>query len=227
MSKLSNKDIRTLQLFSMYIQSYGSKVVRTDISVDYEGVDFRLDSWRGDGSLITIPSYDEINDLIKRIIKEENIAENYFGGEGRGYITPIINANDKSLTFSVDMYVMNEDSVGGTIEGDDIPEFVLNWIRNMRETKDYKTGTIYYEGGGDNGYLEDNILVNGKSYFTYPTNIDNWLTNRVTDYGDWYNNEGGYGEININFVEETVTIEGGLYYEDTDILRVEYYASFE
>lgn len=228
MARLSDQDVKTLQTFSMYIQSYGSKVVRTHIEVSYDGdVYFEIYGWDGDGSRMTIPSYDAIDELIERIITEENIVGNYFNDENRGNIVPIINANDKSLTFSADVYIQNEDPVGGTIEGEDIPEFVLTWMREMRESESYKSGSIHYEGSGDSGYMESDMIVNGEDGVGYPSNIEDWLTNRVTDYGDWYNNEGGHGDIYIDFVNETINIVGGLYFEDEDILKVDYYGSFK
>lgn len=229
MAKLSDRDVKTLQLFSMYVQSYGSKVVRTEIEVSYDGeIYHEIYGWSGDGSRITIPSYDVIDELILRIINEEDITENYFNREDdRGRIVPIINTNDKSLTFSADVYVQNEERVGGTLKGDAIPEFVLNWMRETLESENYKTGTIHYEGGGDSGYMESDMIVNDGKRVSYPSSLEDWLIERVTDYGDWYNNEGGQGDVHIDFVNKTIDIEGGLYYEDLEVLKVDYYGSFE
>jgi len=85
LNKLSDEDIKILQTFSMYIQSYGSKVVRTTLEVSTDG-EFYDDiyGWNGDGSRITIPSYESIDELILKIIEEENFVNNYFDSDDRG-----------------------------------------------------------------------------------------------------------------------------------------------
>ena len=198
LNKLTDEDVKVLQTFSMYIQSYGSKVARTQIEVGSDG-EFYSDiyGWSGDGSRITIPTYEAIDNVILRIIEEENFVDNYFDNDDRGNITPIINAGDKTLTFSADVYITKGDPVGGTFESSDLPEFVLKWIREMRENESYKTGSIDYQGSGDDGYLESDMYVNGDSGDSCPEKIHDWLIERITGFGDWYNNEGGYGTICI------------------------------
>lgn len=227
-TRLSDEDVKTLQTFSLYIQSYGSKVARTSIEVSTDGdVYYDIYGWNGDGSRITIPSYEAMDELIEKIIREENFVEKYFDYDDRGNITPIINANDKTLTFSSDIYITQGDPVGGTFDSDDIPNFVLTWMREMRENEGYKYGSINYQGSGDDGYLESDMSVNGETVTGYPNNINDWLVERITDFGDWYNNEGGQGVVHIGFINEEINIEGEINYETEDTQKLDYYASFK
>jgi hypothetical protein len=227
-NKLTDEDVRTLQTFSMYIQSYGSKVARTQLEVGSDNEFYEdIYGWSGDGSRMTIPTYEAIDELILRITQEENFVEKYFGYDDRGNITPIINASDKTLSFSADIYVTLGDPVGGTFYSEDLPEFVLNWMRGMRETESYQTASIEYQGSGDDGYLESDMYVNGKPGYSCPEPIHDWLIERITGFGDWYNNEGGQGGVHIDFINEEVSIEGELNYESEETNKLDYYASFK
>ena len=91
---------------------------------------------------------------------------------------------------------------------------MLEWMREMRETESYERATVQYQGGGDEGYMESDMDVNGKPNYTYPRFVEDYLVDKVSAYGDWYNNEGGQGSVHINFIEETITIQGEINYDD-------------
>lgn len=226
--KLTEEQIKILKAFSLYIQSYGSKKVQTSIEIDYDGQPYwDFYGWRGDNTSMTIEGYDAIDDLVKDVVEESDIIGDYFGGDdARGHLTVYIDAIQKTITFTADVYVMNSDEVGGTLESDEINEQVLKWMREMRETESYETATIHYQGGGDDGYMESDMEVNGKPNYSYPNFVEDYLLNRVGSYGDWYNNEGGQGDVHINFIKETITIEGQLNYDDEEIVKVPLVISF-
>jgi hypothetical protein len=220
--ELSQEDKKILKAFSMYIQSYGSKVARTSTEVGTDGdVYWEFYGWHGDGTRMTIEGYDSIDDLVHKMITHYEIPEKYFDYEDRGNIETIVNTNESTVTFSVTRYVMSTDNYGGTIESQDIPENVLKWIREMRETESYEYGTIRYQGGGDDGYIEGDIEVNGKSGYTYPKDeFEDFFLREIGNFGDWYNNEGGQGDIHINFKDETIEIQAGINFEDEQLEKV-------
>jgi hypothetical protein len=221
--KLTEEQQKILKAFSFYVQSYGSKKVNSSIYVDDEGEPYWDDfyGWHGDDTKMTIEGYDAIDDLIKEIVEGLDIIGDYFGGsETSGHLVVYIDTIQKTMTFSADVRVTNSDDVGGTLETDEISEQMLNWMREMRETESYETAVIHYQGGGDEGYLESDMEVNGKQNYSYPNFVEGYLVDRVSDYGDWYNNEGGQGDVHINFIKETITIEGGINYEDEEIIKV-------
>jgi len=227
-NELSEKDKKTLKMFSMYIQSYGSKVARTSIDVQTDGdVYWDFYGWHGDGSRMTIDGYDEIDDLIRGVIETEDLVGRYFDYDNRGSITAIVNSEDETLTFSADIYVMSTDGTSADISTDEIPENMLKWMREMRENESYKSGIIHYSGGGDDGYIENDMTVNGEKNHTWPNEFEDYLLREIGGLGDWYNNDGGQGDVHINFIEETISIEGGINYEEEETQKIDYLASFK
>lgn len=227
-NELSEKDKKTLSTFSMYIQSYGSKVARTSIEVQTDGdVYWDFYGWHGDGSRMTIDGYDEIDDLIRGIIETEDFVGKYFDYDDRGTIIAIVNSEDRTLTFSADIYVMSTDSTSAEISTDEIPENMLKWMREMRENESYKSGIIHYSGGGDDGYIENDMTVNGEKNYTWPNEFEDYLLREIGGLGDWYNNDGGQGDVHINFIEETISIDGGINYEEEVTNKIDYLASFK
>jgi len=227
-NELSEKDKKTLSTFSMYIQSYGSKVARTSIEVQTDGdVYWEFYGWNGDGSRMTIDGYDEIDDLVRGVIETEDLIGRYFDYDDRGTIIAIVNSEDRTLTFSADIYVMSTDSTSAEISTDEIPENMLKWMREMRENESYKSGIIHYSGGGDDGYIENDMTVNGEKNYTWPNEFEDYLLREIGGLGDWYNNDGGQGDVHINFIEETISIDGGINYEEEVTNKIDYLASFK
>ena len=220
--KLTEEQQKILNAFSIYIQSYGSKKVHTSIEVDnYGEVYWEFYGWHGDNTSMTIDGYDAIDDLVRDVVTESDIIGDYFGGdETRGHLTVYIDAIQKTITFTADVYVTSSDDVGGTFETDEISEQMLNWMREMRETESYERATVQYQGGGDQGYMESDMEVNGKPNYSYPRFVEDYLVDKVSAYGDWYNNEGGQGSVHINFIEETITIQGEINYDDEEIVKI-------
>jgi hypothetical protein len=220
--ELTDKEKKVLNSFSMYIQSYGTKEVSTSIEIDYNGdVWEEFYGWSSKNVSVTIDTYDAINEVILSILDKTGVVENYFGDdETRGNITIFIDAKEKSIKFSADRYVTSVDNVGGEFSSEDLPNFVLEWIKKLRETESANHGIIHYEGSGDSGYMESDMIINGDRRFNYPENVENWLLEMITSFGDWYNNEGGQGDVHINFIKEIISIEGGLNYEDEEITQI-------
>ena len=176
---------------------------------------------------MTIDGYDEIDDLIRGVIETEDLVGRYFDYDDRGTIIAIVNSEDGTLTFSADIYVMSTDSTSAEISTDEIPENMLKWMREMRENESYKSGIIHYSGGGDDGYIENDMTVNGEKNYTWPNEFEDYLLREIGGLGDWYNNDGGQGDVHINFIEETISIDGGINYEEEVTNKIDYLASFK
>lgn len=82
--------------------------------------------------------------------------------------------------------------------------------------QDHKLLKIYFDGAGDSGDIQDIVI----------TDDDHWSANTITIQGkerkliedsfydffndkinDWYNNEGGYGEVTIDLSEGSWLIQ--------------------
>jgi hypothetical protein len=85
---------------------------------------------------------------------------------------------------------------------------------------------VTYEGSGDSGAI-DNVLYYDKEddeYYSSQLNISESQHNDIQNLAypmldgieDWYNNEGGYGSINIDLDEFTYDIENNIRITDIE-----------
>lgn len=75
-----------------------------------------------------------------------------------------------------------------------------------------------FQGSGDSGECSaSSIIINGKHYdnFLY-FEIERSIDEIADQFDfDWYNNEGGSGTVDINYLTGDVIIEGDLYFMDS------------
>jgi hypothetical protein len=75
---------------------------------------------------------------------------------------------------------------------------------------------IRYDGGGDSGQVEDVEFYGPNGYTTEPSDkfegdlqdLAYHILEQHYDY-DWYNNDGGYGTITIELIDEPVILIDG------------------
>jgi len=219
--KLEEKEKKILNTFSMYLQSYGSKVGKIRIEVQTDG-DIYWDYmyWQGDGTRMPIESYESIDDLIKKIFDEyeDTMLEN-FSSDDRGQVVAIINCNDRTLTFKADVYVMDTSYSRSEYTFDDISnENIKEWLSEMEGA--YTSGNIHYEGSGDSGYIEEDIVFNDNTRSDYPNQLESWMYNELNQYGGWEINEGSQGDFHFNFDKKTISLSHGENYEDEQTYEI-------
>lgn len=215
--KLTDKDKKVLSTFSLYLQSFGSKVgrYRIDVSSDNE-VYWDYSYWTGDSTRISIESYDAIDELLKRIFHEnEDVMLENFDYEDRGGIYAILNTTDKTLSFTADV-VVNSTSYHTTdyTFNEITNENIKEWLSEMEGA--YVSGTISYEGSGDSGYIESDIIFNDNTRSDYPGQLEDWMYRELEQYGGWEINEGSQGEFHFNFDEKTIRLSHGENYEEEE-----------
>lgn len=212
--QLSEKDKRTLDLFSMYLESYSSKVGKYSIEVSTDGdVYWDYLYWQGDNTIMRIDSYDAIDELIKRIFDEnEDTMLDRFSAYDRGQVVAIVNCNDRTLRFKSDVSVMDVQYSSQEYTFDDISNRTIKeWLNEM--TVAYVSGEIPYQGSGDSGYIESDIIFNDYTRGNYPTELENWMYDELSQYGGWEINEGSQGNFHFNFDKKTISLSHGENYE--------------
>lgn len=221
---LTDEQKKILKTFSMYIQSYGSKVARIsfEVGTDHEFYEESWGGWRGDNTSIGIPGYDLIDDLMIDIIKENDFVSEYFDYDNRGSITAIVNGNDNTLSFSADIYILTTRYQSDSWEFERLPEDVQKFIS---DNKGKPTGTVHYEGSGDSGYIESDIQIGGE-YEKLPDYVESWLYSALNQYGGWEINEGSQGDFTFDFNSGEISLEHGENYEDEDIVKIDFIAQF-
>ena len=219
--QLSDKDRKTLDIFSMYLQSYASKVGKYTIEVSTDG-DIYWDSpyWMGDNTTMMIDTYDAIDELIKRIFNEnEDTMLNNFTSDDRGEVVAIVNCNDRTLSFKDEVRVLDTDYQNQEYTFDDITNKEIRaWLKEAAST--YSSGQVDYSGGGDDGYIENYIVFNDGKVVKYPRELANWLSDQLQQFGSWANEDGGQGDFYFNFTEKTIGLSHGQNYYTDDIHEI-------
>ena len=219
--QLSDKDRKTLDIFSMYLQSYASKVGKYNIEISTDG-DVYWDSpyWMGDNTTMMIDTYDAIDELIKRIF-DENIDTmlDRFSSDDRGDVTAIVNCNDRTLKFKADVRVMEVQHSTQEYTFDDISnKTIKEWLNEM--TGAYVSGNINYEGSGDSGYIESDIIFNDNTRGDFPNELENWMYDQLGQFGGWEINEGSQGEFHFNFDNKSIVLNHGENYETDETYEI-------
>jgi hypothetical protein len=219
--QLSDKDKRTLDIFSMYLQAHGSKVGKFNIMISTDGeVYWDYSYWIGDSTRMTIDTYDAIDELINRIFKEneDTILDN-FTSDDRGNVVAIVNCNDRTLIFKAEVTVMDVEYSSQEYTFDDITnKEIKNWLNDI--AVDFVFGDIHYEGGGDDGYIESDIVFNDDTRDDYPKELKNWMYDQLGQYGGWENNDGGQGDFHFNFDRKIIQLNHGENYERDEIYEI-------
>lgn len=221
MEQLSEKDKKTLDIFSMYLQSYASKVGKYNIEISTDGdVYWDYLYWRGDNTTMMIDSYDAIDELIKRIFDEnEDTMLDHFSSDDRGQVVAIVNCNDRTLRFKSDVTVMDVQYSSQEYTFDDISNRTIKeWLNEI--TGAYVSGEIHYEGSGDSGYIESDIYFNNNTRGDYPTELENWMYDQLGQYGGWEINEGSQGDFHFNFDKKTISLSHGENYETDETYEI-------
>ena len=91
-------------------------------------------------------------------------------------------------------------------------ENIKEWLSEMEGA--YKSGNIHYEGSGDSGYLEEDIVYNDNTRSDYPNQLENWIYSELNQYGGWEINEGSQGDFHFNFDTKKIHLSHGENYED-------------
>ena len=106
-------------------------------------------------------------------------------------------------------YSFNESGDSKTLEeiSEEFSEETYNEVVKLFEKiGENGEGEIRFQGGGDDGEIENDIEINGSSE-SVPKLIYNMVYQWLTDTGiDWYNNEGGQGSFVFRPKDSEITL---------------------
>lgn len=206
---MDSKDKKILELISKYLIHRGCQY--GEISVDYyTNKPYYQGTYRCGDSFGTSALPFDISNTIYNILEDNNdkIFEEYDSYDGNGYINEVIvqiHPNERKFKVygSYQFMVTGEEETGSV----EIPEDIVNKFISQGITQ----GRVEFNGGGDSGYIEDTIYIDGEDNKSL-NNIDDsnnsvnrFLERCLDDYGDWYNNEGASGSLDIDTEEKLVT----------------------
>ena len=218
--QVTEEQLKSLKLFSVYLQSYGAETASKDYSIDYCSLDWTEDGFDSPQTSINIETYQRIDETLYEIIEANNLFENSVTDcDNRGVLTIEIDCVNRTLTANaMEWSVSTEDSSETkTLEeiSEEYDEDTYNEVLRMFEQiGENGNAVIQFQGGGDDGEIDDFIYINGSSVDT-PKLINDMVYQWLTDTGiDWYNNEGGQGSFTFVPKDGEIVLEVGQNYEE-------------
>ena len=199
--QLTPEEKKSLERFFIYIRSFGADSASIDYYYEYGD-----QSWDSglfaDGKKINF--FPEIEVIINKILEqvdEDDFEPEFHEQDNPDYFTIEIEflAKEKSLRVSCEYKTMGSEEV--TEE---------NELINLAPFERYieqGAGIIVceYNGGGDSGYIESTMGVDGE-----PENVDASIEDvcydSLTSFSGWEINEGSQGNIVFNLKDKTVTV---------------------
>jgi hypothetical protein len=217
--KLSEEQLKTLKLFSYYCASHGAKTAMLTVYLNEGGsVDWQDDVWSSETGT-RIESYDKIDNLIDYIFNETDLMD-YYEYDNQGSLQFKIDVKERKMTIEGwhREYSTQDSGMQWSDSNDDFGDLKEDFDRFF-EQMDGENGKIGFDGGGDSGYLDDNIeLSNGQS-MDIPSFIESWCYDMLgSNYGGWEINEGSQGSFNINPSNKLIELyfEENIEEEDSD-----------
>jgi len=217
--------IRKLKIISYKIRAYGEKTAILDAMmdnsywIDIENNDFITEDNH------SIDPTKEICDYFSKILEEE-----YEIDDNDRYInfTILFNVEENVITIKGDRHYIVPEYQGGTYTFDEMPIQGADIYIIKKKFKKYETIKMTYEGGGDSGWIDSEVLLDGKKKYKLDDNkkVDKMLEDVAYEllsdlYGAWGNDEGGNGSIIFDLKKEIVDTNHTSYYETSDTIDKE------
>ena len=220
--QVTEEQLKSLKLFSVYLQSYGAETAYKEYFIENCEIDWEDEGFQSPETRITIETYDRINDVLNEIIETNELIENSTTDcDNRGQLTITIDCINRILSASSSEWQLSTTEESGdskTLEeiSEEYDEETYNEVlRLFEQIGENGEGEVEFQGGGDSGSLNDYMDINGSSE-QVSTLLENMLYNWLENNGvDWYNNEGGQGRFIFNPNDGEIILEISVNFEDS------------
>lgn len=212
MNKLPDEYKSIIKILLHQIKSYGEERAFFIVHVDSDGTyDFNEGINIGSKYPFHLVKLNEKLELFITKITDELINE-YNTDNGMRIIFNF-NANNNKLEVDVDQYYWDSEYDSTSYTFDELREKMNNFDDVINQYKHLgQTIAITYEGGGDSGWIDDNITgfdgttekLEGPFYEEFLELLYEIIS---SNFGDWGNDDGGNGSIYIYPKQETLNIE--------------------
>jgi hypothetical protein len=201
---LTPEQIKTLQLFSYYVQSHGAGEITIDLSLQDCNVEYVPDFGYGDNTRIDL--YDSITELIEELSSLDDL---YFDATCEDYGSLLWNIDCKERKVKVTLYEnsLSSNEITNSLTFNDIPNNLLEHLEDFINTlpnNEINEYTIYFNGGGDSGYIDDFLNETNTPISNHVSDILYELLNNTL--GGWEINEGSQGKFILHLDEEVIDL---------------------
>jgi hypothetical protein len=199
--QVTEEQLKSLKLFALYLNSYGAETATKDYYIEYCQIEYEDDYFQSPDTSISIETYDKIDEVLKEILETNQLIDNATTDcDLRGQLEIEINCIERTLTATASQWVFESNGFDFSksleeISKDYSEETYNEVLRLFEQIGENGEGEARFQGGGDSGYLDSDMNINGSSE-NIPTLIEDMLYKWLEETDvDWYNNEGGQGSF--------------------------------
>ena len=209
--QLTPEELKTLQLFAYYCRSYGADSVYRTYYLSACSKDWEDDRWYSRDVSGGIDGYDRIDELIDKLVDDESITDEFTECDGSQRIEVEIDCKERMLIINAYQTVYGSEPRGLDYDLENIKEeYGENAANAVEELFTYLNGRdakVNFSGGGDNGYIEDDMIVDGEQE-DIPAAIEDLLYSMLNgNFAGWENNEGAQGSWEFNSGDKTILFD--------------------
>jgi len=230
--QVTEEQLKSLKLFSVYLQSYGAETATKEYYIEGCQVDWEDDTFQSPQISTSIETYAKIDEVLSEIVQANNLIEEATTDcDLRGQLTLRIDCDARTLeAYAMQWEYSTQDSSDSkTLEeiSEEYDEETYNEVlRLFEQIGKNGQGEIKFQGGGDDGEIENEIEING-SLERVPKLIEDMVYEWLMNTGiDWYNNEGGQGSFIFVPNNGEIILEIGQNYEEDVNTPLEFVINF-
>lgn len=228
--QLTPDELKTLQLFAYYCRSYGADSVYRTYYLSACRKDWEDDRWYSNDVRGGIDGYDRIDELIDKLVDDESIVNEFNDCDGSQRIEVEIDCKEKVLTISAyeTIYGTEPHGLDYTLENieDEYGEDAAKAVEELFTYLDGRNARVDFSGGGDDGYIEDDMWVDSERV-DIPKPIDDLLYSMLNgNFAGWENNEGGQGSWEFNSGDKTIFFDFNYNTEEESNIGLNYEIKF-
>lgn len=228
--QLTPDELKTLQLFAYYCRSYGADSVYRTYYLSACRKDWEDDRWYSNDVRGGIDGYDRIDELIDKLVDDESIVNEFNDCDGSQRIEVEIDCKEKSLTITAYETVYGTDPRGLDYDLENIKEEygedAAKAVEELFTYLDGRNARVDFSGGGDDGYIEDDMWVDSERV-DIPKPIDDLLYSMLNgNFAGWENNEGGQGSWEFNSGDKTIFFDFNYNTEEESNIGLDYEIKF-
>lgn len=198
----------------MYARGYGKNKVSFTINYYEEGKpEIYNDYFTDEEGGSSLEGYDRINNLMKYFGNQfsDEVMDN-MDDSGYAQLDIFIDCIEREITFDVQVQVKNTTDEYYEEDIEDLENVDSGELVSYMETNNYKTATISFNGGGDEGYIDDTIyFTNGRSKIDDFGELEDYLYDMLGNaLPGWEINDGSQGTFTIDLEQGTINLELGI-----------------
>jgi hypothetical protein len=200
--QLTPEEKKSLSQYFIYIRSFGSTTANATCYFEYGSFVYGGDIYTN-GRIIE--KFKPVELLMERILNDidpDDFDNNEFHDQDTEYFSIDFDFDclNKTIDVNCNFSVRDYQDAGSSGE---IPEEVFN-----ENFKEYSVTEIVctYNGGGDSGYIENDMELGGDTVPT-PSGIEDYCYSVLEDFGGWEINDGSQGSIRFNLKSKEYSID--------------------